>query len=64
LDALAATVFDVETGHAPSLQDVQCFGYGTQKIYFDLGDYVQQSAPERYAEYPEANEAYKKGYQK
>jgi hypothetical protein len=33
---------------------IQCFGYGTQKIYFDLGDYIQQVAPERYAEFQTA----------
>jgi hypothetical protein len=33
---------------------IQCFGYGTQKIYFDLGDYIQQVSPERYAEFQTA----------
>jgi hypothetical protein len=33
---------------------IQCFGFGTQKIYFDLGDYIQQAAPERYAEFQAA----------
>jgi hypothetical protein len=33
---------------------IQCFGYGTQKIYFDLSDYIQQVSPERYAKFQTA----------
>ncbi|GHU79431.1 clostripain [Bacteroidia bacterium] len=55
LEALAKAVSDaVETGHAPSLQNLQCFGYGVQKIYFDLGDCIQKFAPEKYSEFQSA----------
>ncbi|MDR1336096.1 MAG: hypothetical protein LBK22_04615 [Tannerella sp.] len=36
------------------LAGVQTFGYGSQKIYFDLGDYVQKRSPERYGEFQSA----------
>ncbi|MDR1121573.1 MAG: hypothetical protein LBM08_11730, partial [Dysgonamonadaceae bacterium] len=36
------------------LGDIQTFGYGSQKIYFDLGDYIQKRSPERYAEFQSA----------
>ncbi|GHT64377.1 clostripain [Bacteroidia bacterium] len=55
LEALEKAVSDaVETGHAPSLQNLQCYGYGTQKIYFDLGDCIQKFAPEKYNEFQSA----------
>ncbi|GHV57005.1 clostripain [Bacteroidia bacterium] len=56
LEALK-TLFQGIAGQARNdtgFQDLQCFGYGSQKIYFDLGDYVQQSAPERYMEFQNA----------
>ncbi|GHU58752.1 clostripain [Bacteroidia bacterium] len=52
-----ATVFKSIQSQSPPVGDLgglQCFGYGSQKIYFDLGDYVQQSAPERYMEFQNA----------
>lgn len=33
------------------VNSIQSFGYGTQKIYFDFGDYVQKLSPERYDEF-------------
>ncbi|GHT70269.1 clostripain [Bacteroidia bacterium] len=51
------TLFQGIAGQARNdtgFQDLQCYGYGSQKIYFDLGDYVQQSAPERYMEFQNA----------
>ena len=30
-----------------NLNSIQTFGYGTHKIYFDLGDYLQKTAPEK-----------------
>jgi hypothetical protein len=59
LEALKKASPNPSTGGALSppvgdLGGLHCFGYGTQKIYFDLGDYVQQSAPERYAEFQTA----------
>jgi hypothetical protein len=44
----------VAGGYDERLQDIQTFGYGTQKIYFDLGDYVQQLSPELYEEFQAA----------
>ena len=32
------------------LNAIQTFGYGTQKIYFDLGDYLKKIAPEKQEE--------------
>jgi hypothetical protein len=53
-----AIVFQDIAGQARNdnedLQGLQTFGYGNQKIYFDLGDYIQKSAPERYAEFQTA----------
>jgi hypothetical protein len=56
LEALA-TIFHEIAGQARNdntVQDLQTFGYGNQKIYFDLGDYVQQLSPERYAAFQAA----------
>ncbi|GHT16367.1 clostripain [Bacteroidia bacterium] len=56
LDAVAA-IFKGVAGQARNdnmLQNLQCFGYGTQKIYFDLGDYVQQLLPEQYTDFQTA----------
>lgn len=35
-------------------EDIQNYGYGTQKIYFDLGDYIQKTSPDRYNEFQAA----------
>ena len=53
LEDLAAFTADViaASGKGEDLIDfVQNFGYGRQKIYFDLGDYLQKLSPERYDE--------------
>lgn len=36
------------------LGSLQTFGYGSQKIYFDLGDYIQKLSPGRYTEFQAA----------
>jgi hypothetical protein len=51
LDEVAA-VFQEFAGQARNdreIEGLQTFGYGTQKIYFDFGDYMRQLSPERYA---------------
>jgi hypothetical protein len=50
LKRLCHSAPDAET----DLTGVQTFGYGTQKIYFDLGDYIQKRSPERYGEFQSA----------
>jgi hypothetical protein len=52
-----ATIFKSIQSQSPPVVDLgglQTFGYGNQKIYFDLGDYVQQLSPERYTEFQTA----------
>jgi hypothetical protein len=55
LDALADTFREIakQAGNDGniSLNDIQTFGYGRQKIYFDLGDYVRHLSPERCNEF-------------
>jgi hypothetical protein len=34
-----------------SIENIQCFGFGNQKIYFDLGSYIKQLSPERYDDF-------------
>jgi hypothetical protein len=41
-----------------NIQDIQTFGYGQQKIYFDLGDYIQKRSPEKYPEFQTALDHY------
>jgi hypothetical protein len=36
------------------INGIQTFGYGAQKIYFDLGDCIQKFAPEKYNEFQSA----------
>jgi hypothetical protein len=55
LEALA-TIFREIVGqsHDTDVEDIeaiQSFGYGSQKIYFDLGDYIQKLSPSRYGEF-------------
>ena len=49
LDDLASIVKEITTESNLAIEDldeIQTFGYGTQKIYFDLGDYLKKIAPE------------------
>ncbi|GHV30357.1 clostripain [Bacteroidia bacterium] len=51
------TLFQGIAGQARNdtgFQDLQCFGYGSQKIYFDLGDCIQKFAPEKYNDFQTA----------
>jgi hypothetical protein len=49
------TVFQgIDDKNYNDLYGLQTFGYGMQKIYFDLGDYIQQLSPERYAAFQTA----------
>ncbi|MDR1171942.1 MAG: hypothetical protein LBL24_05775 [Bacteroidales bacterium] len=55
LDAVAG-IFKEVAGQASnekdiSLNDIQTFGYGQQKIYFDLGDYAKHLSPDSYSEF-------------
>jgi hypothetical protein len=60
LDAESSTNFQGIAGQARNdremqwIERLQCFGFGTQKIYFDLGDYIQQVSPEQYTEFQTA----------
>ena len=50
LDALVPVVREITGGInllPEDLDAIQTFGYGKQKIYFDLGDYLQKVAPEK-----------------
>jgi hypothetical protein len=52
-----AGIFRSVCAQSPPLEDlrgIQTFGFGSQKIYFDLGDYMQKRSPERYAEFQSA----------
>ncbi|GHU83258.1 clostripain [Bacteroidia bacterium] len=56
LEALK-TLFQGIAGQARNdtgINDIQCFGYGSQKIYFDLGDCIQKFAPEKYNDFQTA----------
>ncbi|GHU66973.1 clostripain [Bacteroidia bacterium] len=51
------TLFQGIAGQARNdtgINDIQCFGYGSQKIYFDLGDCIQKFAPEKYNDFQTA----------
>ncbi|GHT32221.1 clostripain [Bacteroidia bacterium] len=51
------TLFQGIAGQARNdtgFQDLQCFGYGSQKIYFDLGDCIQKFAPEKHNDFQTA----------
>jgi hypothetical protein len=56
LEALK-TLFQGIAGQARNdtgINDIQCFGYGSQKIYFDLGDYIQKLSPGHYNDFQTA----------
>ena len=48
LEALAMTVQEIlqSNPQTPEINNIQTFGYGAQRIYFDLGDYLQKLSPE------------------
>ena len=48
LEALATVVKDITQQNAPlsNLNNIQTFGYGAQRIYFDLEDYLLKLSPE------------------
>ena len=48
LEALATVVSEIihPNIHPNDFENIQTFGYGRQKIYFDLGDYLQKLSPE------------------
>ena len=48
LEELASVVKDITQQNMLSedLENIQTFGFGAQKIYFDLGDYLQKLSPE------------------
>jgi hypothetical protein len=52
LDALAQACHSALEAQSPlndaAINGLQTFGYGQQKIYFDLGDYIQKLSPEHY----------------
>ena len=50
LEALATIVKDMtrQNTFSDDLENVQIYGFGAQKIYFDLGDYLQKLSPENY----------------
>jgi hypothetical protein len=43
--------FIIQGSASNNLEDIQTFGYGNQKIYFDLSDYAKQLLPERYSDF-------------
>ena len=53
LDELAAVFRSIKAVNKPFNEQVaiQNYGYGDQKIYFDLGDYAKWLSPERYGEF-------------
>jgi len=53
LENLATVVKDATQPDALSnnLENIQTYGYGAQKIYFDMEDYLQKLSPEKYNEF-------------
>jgi hypothetical protein len=64
LEALAVichSIFDAESSefqetagqarHKISIESIQCFGFGNQKIYFDSGSYIKQLSSEQYDDF-------------
>ena len=53
LEALISVVKEItaEANLLPEdLNNIQTFGYGSQKIYFDMGDFLQKTSPEKQKE--------------
>ena len=60
LEALATVVKDMTQQNTleDDLENIQTYGYGAQKIYFDLGDYLQKLSPENHDEIRAALDQY------
>lgn len=50
--ALSRTLLENINGEQQvDLEQIQRFGYGKNKLYFDLGDYIKALHPERFDEF-------------
>jgi len=48
LDSLAQIVKEISIN--PAIDNIQSFGHGSQRIFFDMGDYLQKMLPDRHEE--------------